>query len=79
MEFTSSLSMPSLHISSRRSRNGAGAWPTVPAACADLVRKVDEIPPQSEAVATYGRLYPIFRGLYPTLQSTFAALADFEG
>ncbi len=58
---------------------GAGAWPDVPSACAQLVRKVDEIQPQPEGVAAYERLYPVFRGLYPSLCDSYAALARFEG
>src|SRR5260221_2593725 len=57
---------------------GCGAWPNVPAACADLVRKVDEIHPQPEAAAIYEKLYATFRDLYPALQHTFGALSQFE-
>jgi xylulokinase len=57
---------------------GVGAWPDVPTACADLVRKVDEIEPQADGVATYERLYSVFRRLYPALRETYAALAGFE-
>jgi xylulokinase len=57
---------------------GVGAWPDVPTACADLVRKVDEIEPQADGVATYERLYLVFRRLYPALRETYAALAGFE-
>ncbi len=57
---------------------GAGAWPDVPSACAELVRTVDETRPAPEAAADYGRLYPIYRQLYPALQEPFAALAAFE-
>ncbi len=57
---------------------GAGAWPDVPSACAQLVRKVDEIQPHPEGVAAYERLYPLFRGLYPALCDSYAALARFE-
>jgi xylulokinase len=57
---------------------GAGAWPDVPSACAQMVRRVDEIQPEADGVADYRRLYPSFRGLYPALRETFAALSEFE-
>ena len=34
--------------------------------------------PQPDVVAIYERLYPTFRALYPELQGSFAALAEFE-
>ena len=57
---------------------GAGAWRDVPSACADLVRKVDEVQPDPAGVRTYERLYPIFLETYPALKDTFSALARFE-
>ncbi|MEP7284858.1 MAG: xylulokinase [Chloroflexota bacterium] len=56
---------------------GVGAWPDVPTACADLIHKVDEVAPQPEGVATYERLYPIYRSLYPALREASVALAQF--
>jgi xylulokinase len=58
---------------------GAGAWPDVPTACAQMVRKVDEIQPQPAGVEAYERLYRTFRGLYPALAPMFSELAAFEG
>jgi len=57
---------------------GAGAWPDVPTACANMIRKVDQIAPDREGAAVYERLYPTFRGLYPALKQSFAELAQFE-
>src|SRR5579859_586287 len=57
---------------------GVGAWPNVPAACADLIRKADELTPQPEGVAVYERLYPVFREVYPALSGISAALMRFE-
>lgn len=57
---------------------GVGAWPDTPTACAHLVHKVDEILPDPTGVADYERLYPAFRGIYPALKVTNAALAQFE-
>jgi xylulokinase len=58
---------------------GAGAWPNVPAACAQLVRRVSTTQPDPAGVAEYGRLYEVYRGLYPALKTTYAALGKFEG
>lgn len=57
---------------------GAGAYPDVPSACAQMVRKVDIFTPNAEGAADYTRLYPIFQGVYPALKGTFNALAAFE-
>jgi xylulokinase len=57
---------------------GAGAWPDVPTASLNCVSRVDTTQPDPAGVADYTRLYPIFRGLYPALKETFAALASFE-
>jgi xylulokinase len=58
---------------------GEGTWSDVPSACAAMVRRVDTTYPDDSAAADYERLYPLFRGLYPALQQTFAQLAAFEG
>jgi xylulokinase len=58
---------------------GAGTYADVPTACANMIRRVDTIQPNAEAVANYERLYPSFRALYPALKDTYAALAQFEG
>lgn len=57
---------------------GIGAWPDVPSACAQMVRRVDTIAPEAPGIDSYNRLYPAFRGLYPALKPTFNALAEFE-
>ncbi|GAB4202420.1 MAG: xylulokinase [Roseiflexaceae bacterium] len=58
---------------------GAGAWPDVPSACAELIHTLDETRPDPEATADYDRLYPIYQQLYPALRQPFAALTAFEG
>lgn len=58
---------------------GAGAYPDVSTACANMVRRERTVNPDSTAVADYERLYPAFQSLYPALKDTFAALARFEG
>ncbi len=57
---------------------GAGAFPDVPSACAELVRKVDEIQPAPETVSVYEQAYALYRGLYPALRETNVGLAYFE-
>ncbi len=53
---------------------GAGAWASVPEACATAVRVVDRVAPQAETVVVYERHYPLYRGLYPALKPTFDAV-----
>lgn len=57
---------------------GAGAYPDVPTACRQLVRKEMVITPDPAGVADYERLYPIFRATYPALKALYADLARFE-
>jgi xylulokinase len=57
---------------------GAGAYPDVPTACAQMVRRDDTIQPDAAGAADYARLYPTFQGLYPALKNTFSTLAAFE-
>lgn len=54
---------------------GAGAWPSVPAACETTVKVVESTPLQAEHVATYDDLYTLYRALYPALKPTFDAVA----
>jgi xylulokinase len=58
---------------------GVGAYPDVPTACSQMVRKVDTTTPEAAGVADYGRLYTIFSGMYPALRETYHALGKFEG
>ncbi len=58
---------------------GAGAYPDVPSACRQMVRKVDTTVPDAARAAEYERLYAVYRGLYPALKETYRALARFEG
>ena len=54
---------------------GAGAWASVPEACADIIKVVDRVEPQAAQVAAYNQLYPLYRGLYPALKPTFDQVA----
>ena len=55
---------------------GAGAWPDVDTACDAAITVTGSTLPQTETVATYQRVYDVYRGLYPTLKFTFDALAE---
>jgi xylulokinase len=49
---------------------GAGAWPSVPAACAATIHITGSTAPD-ETVAIYGQLYPGYQELYPALKPSF--------
>jgi len=54
---------------------GAGAWASVPEACARIIKVVDRVEPQTAQVAAYNQLYPLYRDLYPALKPTFDKVA----
>jgi xylulokinase len=54
---------------------GAGLFKNIYEAVDAAVRVVSSTQPQPEAAAVYGRLYPLYRGLYGALKPTFDALA----
>lgn len=58
---------------------GVGAYPDVPTACKEIVRKETITDPDPTGVAEYERLYPLYRDLYPALKDNFAALSGVEG
>jgi len=49
---------------------GAGAWPSVPAACAATIHTTGSTIPDG-SVETYRKLYPEYQALYPALKPTF--------
>ena len=57
---------------------GAGIWSTVDQACEATIQIVDRITPHADQVAQYTALYPLYRGLYPTLKSTFDDLTAVD-
>ena len=57
---------------------GVKAWPDVPSACCDLIKKNKEILPDPLAVTTYDQIYKIYRELYPNLSKTFHHLTEFD-
>lgn len=53
---------------------GADHWSDVPAACAAGVQITGSVHPDAAQVEVYRRAYPLYRGLYPALRSTFAVM-----
>jgi len=50
---------------------GAGAWPTVEAACDATIAVTGRDEPVPDWVKAYEALYPRYRGLYPALKPTY--------
>jgi xylulokinase len=48
---------------------GGGVWPTVDAACEEVVRVATRVEPDRDTVALMNRQYAMFRALYPALRS----------
>jgi xylulokinase len=48
---------------------GAGAWPSVDAACEQVVRTASTTEPDAEAAALLARQYEAYRALYPALRA----------
>jgi xylulokinase len=57
---------------------GAGAFGTVPEACAAVVEVGPEVGPSS-ASAQYDEVYSVYRDLYPALREPFHRLSGFAG
>ncbi len=55
---------------------GTGVWKNVPQACKAIISEVEQRKPDAAAKRTYAKVYDAYRGLYPTLKSTFPVLAD---
>jgi xylulokinase len=53
---------------------GAGAWPSVEAACEATIKATGRDEPVAEWTRAYDDLYPRYRELYPALKPTFDAL-----
>ena len=53
---------------------GAGAWPSVDAACEGTITVTGSDQPESPWLAGYEAAYARYRGLYPALKSTFESL-----
>jgi xylulokinase len=53
---------------------GAGAWPTVPAACDATIAVTGRDAPEAKAQRVYAELHATYRDLYPALQPSFARL-----
>lgn len=52
-----------------------GVYPSLPAACAQVVRHGEPVTPKPTATTHYASLYPIYQALYPALRTTMHALA----
>ena len=48
---------------------GAGAWPTVEAACAAIVRVARNVSPNSEDLPVMDKAYAVYRRIYPAMKS----------
>jgi xylulokinase len=53
---------------------GAGAWPSVEAACDATIRVTGRDEPEAGWAEAYDALYPRYRGLYGALKPTWDAL-----
>jgi len=53
---------------------GAGAWPSVEAACDATIRVTGRDEPEAAWAEAYDALYPRYRGLYGALKPTWDAL-----
>lgn len=57
---------------------GAGLYPSVQEACAQLVKVNPPQAPVAENVEKYEKLYRVYTGLYPALKENFQQLAQLE-
>jgi xylulokinase len=55
---------------------GAGLFPSVQAACAQLIRQENHVDPDAERHQEYRRYYALYRRLYPALATEFKTLAQ---
>ena len=57
---------------------GTGGYTTIQEACKATIDVVDRVPHDEKAKTFYDKAYPIYRQLYASLKSDFAALADLR-
>ena len=55
---------------------GAGLFPSVQAACAQLIRQENHVDPDAGRHQEYRRYYALYRRLYPALATEFKTLAQ---
>jgi xylulokinase len=55
---------------------GGGAWESVDAACAAVIRVTGQVSPNAEAAERYQAIYGHYRALYPALSPSFHALGQ---
>ena len=58
---------------------GVDRWPTVEAACEDLIQITSAVTPRPQHVAVYQNLYPLYRDLYPRLKPIFEGISTASG
>lgn len=54
---------------------GVDRWPTVEAACEELIKITSAVTPQPQHVEVYQTLYPLYRDLYPRLKPVFEGIS----
>ena len=54
---------------------GTGAYPSVPAACREIVKPAQSCLPDPNAMPVYARYYQLYREIYPQVKKQFARLA----
>jgi xylulokinase len=57
---------------------GAGIWPDVDTACAQVIHVTGSTQPEPTAAARYDAVYAEYRELYPALKNNFANLATLD-
>ncbi len=57
---------------------GAGIWPDVDTACAQVIHVTGSTQPEPNAAARYNAVYAEYRALYPALKNSFANLATLD-
>jgi xylulokinase len=57
---------------------GAGHFSNIEEACKATIQVVGKIQPRKPSVKLYDRLFPLYQGLYRSLQPTFKSLAELS-
>jgi xylulokinase len=58
---------------------GTGVWKTVEEACDEAIAVVSRHAPREKAALVYRAFYPVFQGLYRSLEGDFDAITDVVG
>ncbi len=57
---------------------GDGAYKSIESACSATIKIAEETKPDRKAVASYNKLFPIYRDLYDQLKGSMSALAEYQ-